>query len=512
MPTIPLIQDSATLETATGRQRIGDDANAFGAQEARGLAALGQGLGGVAEVAAEKDDEFAEAEALEADNELSRGIRERLHGVENGYLTTQRGRAAIDGRLQVEADVDEMAVAIGERISNPRARAMYDRVARRRVGDTLGSIASYAAQQTREFNNQQSESRVQEAVDNAVAAYGDPASVNANVSIAMGEIERLARREGWSEDTTRNRIRQLRSDITRRVIVQLAETDPTQAEAMYETVRPQLSAQEAGELLTTMRMARREREDGLIDEAWSFVAAGREIPGELWSSLPGRAQIDIQNERRRRAEGGSGGGDRTLIEDLRVMAVADPEQFARADLRAVRGALGSSYDELAIAQANIRNGREGADINQQRTTYSSLLATAEAALGSTGVDLAEDSDQGRAFRANLLRELQAYQAAGGTTPNGDEAQIIIGRAWVSMRGSDVERTQGRVRGDRGRTSRSAVIAGTEVNVPYALIPPATALRIGTRLQERLGRQPTQGEVENAYASMITGRPLEIGGE
>src|SRR5690606_32955718 len=114
-----------------------------------------------------------------------------------------------------------------------------------------------------------------------------------------------------------------------RTIVHLATTDPDAAEDIYTRIRPELTADDAAQLLTTMRAARRQGEDDIIDQAWVFVSEGRRVPPELWGRVPGRARIDIQNEIRRRAEGGAGGGDRILVEDLRVMAVADPERFAQ---------------------------------------------------------------------------------------------------------------------------------------------------------------------------------------
>ena len=114
MPTIPLIQDSQQLQVGEGRQRVQSSPDAFGAQEARGLAQVGQGLGQVAQVSAEIDDNFNEARAYELDTELSRRIRDRLYNTESGYLSTQRGRNAIDGRAQVEADIDQELQTVGD--------------------------------------------------------------------------------------------------------------------------------------------------------------------------------------------------------------------------------------------------------------------------------------------------------------------------------------------------------------------------------------------------------------
>lgn len=512
MPTVPVIQDSAQLDANTGRQRLQATPDAFGSQEARATGAVAQGVDKIAQAAVQIDDDFNEAEALELDNELSRRMRDRLYNPESGYLSTQRGRNAVDGRGQVEADIDVMVNEIAGTARNERSAAMFRSVGGRRAASAYGDVATYASQQSRIYQNEQSEGRINEALDNAVAAYEDPAVVQANMNTAVAELERLREREGWGEDTYNSRVRRLQSDVSARVIVSLAATNPEAAEEMYQRIRPALGAQEAGELLTTMRAAQREAEEGAVDEAWEFVAAGQRIPPDVWGRVPGRARIDIQNEQRRRAEGGSGIGNRELIEDLRVMAVADPETFATADLRAVRGALGSSYDELAVAQARIRNGDpESTDVTQVRTTFNALRDVAESALG---VDLSptestRDPERRRAaaFEAALLREVQQFQAGNPGAPiNNDVANTLIGRAWVGMRGEGVSRQEGRVEGNGSRRRSTP----TEVVVPYRAIPRDIALRIGTRLQRQLGRQATEGEVEGAYAAYLQGRPLQVG--
>lgn len=513
MVTVPIIQDSAQLQTGTGRRRIQASPDAFGAQEARAAGAVAQGLNRVAQVAGEKDDEFNQANAQELANQLERRIQDRFNNAENGYLTTQLGRAAEDGRDQVSADIDGFAAELAGQARSESAQRLFTDAARRRVTSAFGQIAEHAARERRVYLNGESEAAIGLAVDGAAASFADPNAVQAYIDTAIGEVNSIARREGWSPELTQYRVRAIQSDINGRRIQQLAEVDPEEAIAFYESIRPSLSAADAGELRTTLRLAIRQGDDQAIDEAWTFVSEGRRIPAEVWARVPGRARIDIQNEQRRRAEGGSGGGDRALIEDLRIMAVADPDRFARADLRAVRGALGSDYDELAISQARIRQGEEGPDVAQQRTAFNALVDIAGEALAPRGFDLSDDSDEGRAFRSALLRELQTFQAAGGSTPSSEEAQIIIGRAVVGMRhgqaprDAQVRNTPNRERVGRRNNRGVDVRPTTEVVVPYSAIPPSERLQIGTRLHERLGRQPTRGEVENAYAALLNGRSL-----
>lgn len=508
MPTIPQIQDQEQLQVGVGRQRVQASPDAFGAQEARATGAVAQGLDKVGQVALEIDDDFNEAEALELDNELSRRMRDRLYNPESGYLATQRGRNAVDGRGQVEADIDTMVNELAGTARNERSAALFRSVAGRRAASAYGDVATYASQQSRLYQNEQSEGRINEAVDNAVAAYEDPAVVQANMNTAVAELERLREREGWSPEAYQSRVRRLQSDMSTRVIVSLAATNPEAAQEMYERIRPQLGAQEAGELLTTMRAAQREAEDGAIDEAWTYVAGGQRIPPDVWQRVPGRARIDIQNEQRRRAEGGSGAGDRNLIDALDIMP---DEEFARADLWAVKGALGSNFRRMAERQRSVREGDQSADVTDRRTRYNALLDIAGTTLG---IDLSAgernpDRERATAYSAALLRETEAFFAANPGAPIDNEtAQVLIGRAYVAMRGDGVSHLQGRVEGDRGRARDTRVRATTEVNVPFDSIDASLREQIRLGLRRRIGANPTRGEVENAYAAFLNRRPNE----
>jgi len=519
MPTtIPVIQDSAQLDTGTGRQRIQADASAFGGQEARAIGAVAEGLGDVAQVAAQKDDEFNEANARELDNELSARIRDRLHNPESGYLATQRGRNAIDNRAQVEAEVDEIAAEIGARARNPRAAAMYQGVARRRVESALGDIAGYAERETRNYQNEVSEAAITEAIDNAVAAYEDPAVVAQNRSTVLGELSRLRERNGWDDQVLNQRVRQFQSDVSSRIIVQMATTDPEAATSYFERVAPSLTADDRAQLGSTLRAAIRETEEAIIDDAWTHVSEGRMPPRDLWARVPGRARIDIQNEMRRRNEGGAGTGDRARYDELRVMLMDNPQGFARFDLQAERGRLGAdNYLRLRQAQEELRAGREPVDANAQRTAYNAIVQTAQAALAPHGFDLAPDNEQGQVLRQALLSEVERHIAATGAAPTAEEAQILIGRAVISLRSRDapraaqVEGMPNRERAGRRGNSGVDVPSVSEVVVPYQAIPADVRLQIGTRLHQRLQRPPTRGEVENAYAQFLQGRQLQIGG-
>lgn len=515
--TVPVIQDTADLETATGRQRNQASPDAFGAGQARGAAALAEGIGKVAEVAAHEDDLADETNARDLANQLSARIRTRLYNTNDGYLSTQRGINALNSRGQTEADIDTIANELAVNARNPRAAQRYRELAGQQVSGALGDVATHAAQENTNYQNTVSEAHIQEAMDNVVAHYGDPASVAGYTDAGISEIQRVGQLNGWDSEIVANRIRRFQSDATSRVIVATAATDPAAADQMYQRLLPTLSADDAAQLQTTIRAVRRQTEDDTIDQAWAYVSDGQRIPPDLWQRVPGRARIDIQNELRRRAEGGDGGGDRARATDLQVMALSDPRAFARVDLRAERSRLGeSAYRQLALAQTQIQNGTEDQTVEQQRTALTALIGTAGEALAPYGFDVSpterapqRDRDRANAFRGALLRELQTYQTQHpGQSPSAEDAQVLIGRAVVAMRGNNVpDQLRIQNNGARSGNRNGAVPSMGEAVVPYELIPDDLRQGIVQNLQRRLGRVPSRGEVENAYSRYLSNEPL-----
>lgn len=523
MPSVPVIQDSVSLQTGTGRQRVRADPDAFGAIEARGGEKLAQGLGAVAEVAAQKEDEFAIAEAQELDNQLSAGIRERLWNPESGYYATQRGRNAIEGRAQIEADIDALAGELAGASRNRRAQNLFVGAARRRVAQELGSIAEYAARETTAYQNEVSEAVVNEAVNNAVAGYADPALVQVQRNTALAELERLRERNGWDETIYADRVRQFQSDVSARIVVQMAQTDPAAALAYYAEIAPSLTAQDAAQLRAVVAAAIRQREETAIDEAYDYVAAGRRVPPEIMTALPGRAEAQLQDYIRLRAErlaeGAMAVRDPARVRDIEGLITRDPAAFAARDLTRDYEAIGhTAFQRLRTVQRDLLAGSEPQGVAARRTEYNALRGIAQASLGrymnldpgasARGVE----AERAQAFDAALLRELEDYRAAAPNQPLDDAAsQMLIARAVLSLDGETVGRAgragmgRGdyamRVEGDRGLT-RGRVAATTEVVLPFDAIPQDYRSAIANELARRGVANPTRGEVQNAYAALI----------
>lgn len=553
MPTVPIIQDSAQLDTSTGRQRVQATPDAFGAQEARAAGAVAQGIDKVAQVAAEIDDDFNEARAAELDNQLSSRIRNRLYNTTDGYLSTQRGRNALDTRGQTEADIDGYAAELANTESNPRARAMFQQVARNRITSELGTIAQHAARENVNYQNQQSEARLNEFTDNAVAAYADPVAVEAQMTGAIGsigadgrrqggEIETLARRNGWTPEITDQRRRQYQSDVMTSVIVHLATTDPQAADEMIARIRPTLTAQAAGELLTTVRAAQAQARERTTGAVWQALANGqdpRSLPEwEDFTTNPiyGREHETFNEYRRQRAASAVSNTYTTRLSEaagdrLEALGALDPRRFmlatdyatgrlnvaARAERRFVGGTQGwqivqpdmtpqefqretgmtpqqaqSFFSQLndddLLRVLNRRSGQtDNTAIDQ---AYDDIIRVARPMAQSLGLSVSgqgeDNAEQRGQFEAYVYRQARAHVLATGQRPDDAAIQAITRRALLQAPS-----------GGWGRQGRYA-FQGTAYND----IPVEARRAIEADWQAQTGAQPTHTQVERRYAEAM----------
>lgn len=532
--TVPYI-DSAQLETDTGRRRISATPDAFGAQQARGAGAVAQGLGQVAEAADQVGQRFDEASALDLDNQLTAKIRDRFYNPDNGYLSTAMGRNAVDQRGQAEADIDGYATALaGQAGVTPRAQQLFLRQARQRVQGALGDIATHATAQTQAYLNQQSEGVVSQATNDAVAAFGDSAAVAANVDRATAELGRMRDRLGWSSDEYAARVQNVRSDINTRVITQMATSDPDGAEAMYARIRPTLTAQDAGELQTAMRVAQREHVDQIEGAGWQAYANGQSLqslgPGvyrELTTNpLLGAAHARLVNAYQERARSFASGervrDNAPAYQAALVSSYNSPSEFMRpgaleAFVARNAGQI-SNGDVTRLLQLRQQLQQNGQDVQTQQRAYNAVRGVAQGVLQPYGIDLTvsdrappQQRNQAAAFDAALLTAVQNYLATNGRPPAGEDVQTVIGQAVVGMHSADVQNLpQFRVQNDQGRSGHGAMFGGqapaiaptTEAVVPYGAIPQTQRRQVIASLRQRFHRNPTFGEVENEYAAYL----------
>lgn len=249
--------------------------------------------------------------------------------------------------------------------------------------------------------------------------------------------------------------------------------------------------------------------DESVDAAYGHIAAGEAIPSEVWSQIPGRDQVRIQDYRRARARelasGGAAPRDPERVRALELLALDHPERFARLDISQDQLAIGhEAYVRLRELQNEMRGGDKGS-LADMRTGFNVLRDIGRAGLEPYLGD--PSSAPSRAFDAALLSEYQSFRANNqNAEPSPDDAQTMIARAMTSLRRRDYDGERLReatVSGDRGlERGRVRAPSGVETVVPFNAIDEVTRRGLIAELTRRIGRVPTRGEVQNAYAALV----------
>lgn len=530
--TVPHI-DTATLDTATGRQRIQADDSAFGAASARAMQSVAQGLGNVARVASEKEQEFATADAQNMDNALSARMRQRLYDPTKGYLSAARGQNALLRRGEIEAQLQQDFNEIDLTAPNDRARALYREVAGRRIQGALDSISTHLANESRTAQTDALNATVSEAVNNAAAAWASPAERDRQFATIDSAVSEAARLNGWSDVVTLAHRREARSNVYSTVLGEMAVTAPQEAEVLFEQISPELDEQTRGQLRTTMRVAQREYIDTIEGQAWQAFANGQPLNSmdpqayqQLTTNpLLGTSHARLREAYRTRAQSYANGAGRPQNDSptywgLRVLSMTNPQAFQQQlpqILASPDGATMSNGDIGRLLERSMEI-QQGGGANGQTAVFNSVRSVAEPMLGRYGLDLTptqSEFGQGsnltsaqrrvRNFDALLAQEVAGFVTnSGGRQPNPVETQEMIGRAIIRMNADDVNG----IERNTGTQGLRADVEGRDAEVsaavvPYNAIPQDSRRAIIADYQRRNnGAIPSRGQVETRYAQYL----------
>lgn len=165
MPKVPIITDrDVEPQGFSGRQVIDAPLDAFGAAQGRALSETGRVLGQVADtvgaVEAAMRRDVDEARARDADAALSRSLGGILRDPDDGALSAT-GRDAVhgaftpgdgtDAETPVRKRLTEAAARHADGLDNDNQRAMYGRVAERRIGTANNAVLRHGAGEAQRY-------------------------------------------------------------------------------------------------------------------------------------------------------------------------------------------------------------------------------------------------------------------------------------------------------------------------------------------------------------------------
>lgn len=292
----PILQTSLTVRA---------NAEHMGAPAARGIEALGRGVGRTAEGLGNLSDAIAAVQAIE-DETVARGarndyLRDRdtlAHDPETGFLNKQ-GQAAIDGFSDYQSELNELRRRHGSKLT-PRQLELFNRSTEPLELDARRSALIHKAGQLKVFVVEQATNGVDNFKNEALRHYRDNAAWQKYTGAGLAEIAGLGERLGWSPEKLKQEQNAFLSDTLRLTALQFAQDDPVAATDFALKHRDEMSAVDhlslMRELLPTLSEAvtadrvavdaanpgaRQFAAAGLPDEAYSLlgVIAGTESPG-----------------------------------------------------------------------------------------------------------------------------------------------------------------------------------------------------------------------------------------
>lgn len=239
MPRVPEYQQNVSLRPI---HQSGIDVRAtpdhFGAAIGRGMGQAAQGMGNLAgslRAVQEMDDSLR---AKEAEDLLAEWDRNAKYG-EGGFMTLE-GRNAVDGRSAYEEAFDRKRKELGAGLT-PGAARMYDRASRARQQSSYEQAIKHSAIARKQWFNDASSARLDTFAEDALAGYGDNATVEKNIAAGQAEIRQQAAMLGWDADTLKNREVEYISSVRLNVALRMMDDDPIAAKKYYEDNKKQFT-------------------------------------------------------------------------------------------------------------------------------------------------------------------------------------------------------------------------------------------------------------------------------
>ncbi|MSX01585.1 MAG: hypothetical protein F2813_00315 [Actinobacteria bacterium] len=240
MPTVPRYQPNVA-ERPAFRQNVTTQASAddMGAAVGRGLGRVAEGVAVATDALAQLRDLEDSAQAAEADNALSAWSREAMWG-DGGYMTLE-GRAAVDARSGFENKIEEQRREFGAGLKSAGAQRKYAEVSQGRKSQLLQTVVQHNATATKAWLRDSSDARLDTMQEDAIARSADPKEVDKYLYAGLEELGQRAALEGWDADILANKKAQYISDTRQAVAMRIAIADPLAAMDYLEKHRENLT-------------------------------------------------------------------------------------------------------------------------------------------------------------------------------------------------------------------------------------------------------------------------------
>ncbi|MBN9306837.1 MULTISPECIES: hypothetical protein [unclassified Devosia] len=234
----PILQQSLTTQASPA---------AFGADVARGIGSVGQGLLDASQAAGHVRTLEDNAAAQDAEVEYSNWLRERTYG-DGGFLTLS-GAAAVDGQKQFQRDLDTQQLAISSKLAGrPGAQNAFKLATESRKLSILQDAAVHVASERKAWIVNAASARAISFAEDAADAWQNPTKVQESIAAGLKQLDQQAALQGWGADLLKQKAATYRSAVMGSVLLNQAQADPVAA-ASYLFAHPdELTAQDSMEV------------------------------------------------------------------------------------------------------------------------------------------------------------------------------------------------------------------------------------------------------------------------
>lgn len=247
----------------------------------RASAALGEGLGRMAEVFAREAEDLARTQATDALNQL-RAARQEMTVGEGGFATLE-GKDVLGGEGKPGALVayperfNRARETIAATLGTPFAQKLFNQRAGEEETAMRGDLMRHVAVQSLKYKDKVSDTAIKDFKETAARLEdGDPERTRVLGAAAL-EVAQVIARHGGDEKMAAAAIRDLRSDVHVLTIERLiAEKKDAYAEQYFKKFKGEISTDKATALTTKLDVASNfGRATRAADEVWAEMTKGK---------------------------------------------------------------------------------------------------------------------------------------------------------------------------------------------------------------------------------------------
>lgn len=299
VPSANSLQGSVR-EAALPNLRVGTSApaEAFGggaASQSRITGAMNETLN-IVKQESEKADSLA---VLEAETEMARKKSDMVFNTQNG-LITRKGKSAMEAVQEFSKSFDDEAGKVESSLQTERQKMLYRQKMTAQRDDFNSQLQKHATVEIQKFDQEQSESRLVLAKQDAALRFSEPDAVAASIEVQKGVIIEQAVRNGMSEEWVKARTEDAASKTHLTVLDRMLNAgDDLGAEGYLNANKDQLTGTDLGDaeklLQEGMLLGKTQREsDRIMSMGVSMTSALDEARKEKDPKVRDRLTAEVR--------------------------------------------------------------------------------------------------------------------------------------------------------------------------------------------------------------------------